>query len=251
MENFAEYLIVFAVGVACGFINIMAGSGSLLSLPVLMGVGLSPHIANATNRIGILLQNMVGSASFYRHKVLPLRSGLKLAIPASIGAVAGAICAVDVSEAVIRWTIVGLLVFMFILVAYSPDKWLKPMGDIPARIRKRDYIIFLAIGFYGGFIQAGLGYFLLAGLVLSIGFDLVSANSLKVFLAFVLTIFALAIFLHSGQVNFPYGISLGLGNMLGGWLGARYAMKCGPRVLRCFLLGMLLFSVIYMIFQIL
>ena len=82
-----NYLLVALVGVLCGFINILAGSGSLISLPILMGFGLSPHVANATNRIGILLQNLVGSASFAKQKVLPVREGLVLAIPASIGSI--------------------------------------------------------------------------------------------------------------------------------------------------------------------
>jgi uncharacterized protein len=243
-----SYLIIAFVGVLCGFINILAGSGSLISLPILMGFGLSPHIANATNRIGILLQNMVGSVSFAKQNVLPVKEGLVLAIPSCIGSIVGAYMAVDAREDVIRWMIVCLLVVMFILVIYSPSKWLRPPNDTPTKVRHRDYIIFTAIGFYGGFIQAGLGYFLLAGLVLSMGNDLISANSLKVFLAFVLTIFALAIFFYNGQVNLPYGISLGVGNMVGAWLGAKYSVRWGAKVIRLFLLGMLLFSVTYMAF---
>ena len=242
-----NYLLVALVGVLCGFINILAGSGSLISLPILMGFGLSPHVANATNRIGILLQNLVGSASFAKQKVLPVREGLVLAIPASIGSIVGAYMAVDAHEDVIRWMILCLYAVMFFLVFYGPNKWLRPKSDQPLRLRPRDIIIFTAIGFYGGFIQAGLGYFLLAGLVLSIGNDLITANALKVFLAFVLTIFALAIFFYNGQVNLPYGISLGIGNMVGGWVGAKYAIRWGAKVIRYFLLGMLIFSVVYMI----
>lgn len=245
--EFASYLFIALVGVVCGFINILAGSGSLISLPALMAFGLSPQVANATNRIGILLQNLVGSVSFSRQNVLPLKEGLILSVPACIGSIVGAYMAVDISGDVIRWTIVGLLVFMFFVVIYSPERWLRPKSDTPLKIHPRDYIIFTVIGFYGGFIQAGLGYFLLAGLVLSVGNDLISANSLKVFLAFVLTIFALAIFFFHGQVNLPYGISLGIGNMVGGWIGAKYSVKWGAKVIRYFLLGMLLFSVTYMV----
>jgi uncharacterized membrane protein YfcA len=241
-----EYIIVALVGIICGFVNILAGSGSLITLPVLMSFGLTPHVANATNRIGILLQNMVGSASFAKQKVLPVKEGLMLAVPASIGSIVGALMAIDASEATIKWMIIALLILMIFLVIYSPEKWLKPPSGAPMQVRWYHYLIFTAIGFYGGFIQAGLGYFLLAALVLSIGNDLVTANSLKVFLAFILTIFALAIFFYNGQVNLPFGISLGIGNMVGGWLGAKYSVKWGPRVIRYFLLGMLLFSVTYM-----
>lgn len=241
-----EYIIVALVGIICGFVNILAGSGSLITLPVLMSFGLTPHVANATNRIGILLQNMVGSASFAKQKVLPVKEGLMLAVPASIGSIVGALMAIDASEATIKWMIIALLILMIFLVIYSPEKWLKPPSGVPMQVRWYHYLIFTAIGFYGGFIQAGLGYFLLAALVLSIGNDLVTANSLKVFLAFILTIFALAIFFYNGQVNLPFGISLGIGNMVGGWLGAKYSVKWGPRVIRYFLLGMLLFSVTYM-----
>jgi Predicted permeases len=249
--EFVHLLLIAIVGILCGFINIMAGSGSLISLPALMAVGLSPHVANATNRVGILLQNIVGTASFSKQKVLPFKQGLLLAIPTSAGSIAGAYFAVDASASLIRWTIVGLLVCMFFMVIYSPDKWLKPKPDVPVNIRLRDYLIFTVVGFYGGFIQAGIGYFLLASFVLSLGNDLITANALKVFLVLILTIFALAIFFYNGQVNIPVGICLGLGNMVGGWLGAKYAVRWGAKIVRFFLLGMLIFSIAYMVLTLL
>jgi len=92
-------------------------------------------------------------------------------------------------------------------------------------------VLFL-IGIYGGFIQAGVGIFLLAGLVLGIGYGLVNANALKVLIVFVFTIFALIVFVINGQVLWGIGILLAIGNALGGWVAAHMAVERGAGFVR-------------------
>ncbi|RME71099.1 MAG: sulfite exporter TauE/SafE family protein, partial [Chloroflexi bacterium] len=79
------YLAIIAAGFVAGFINTLAGSGSLVTLPLLIFAGLPANVANGTNRVAILLQNVVGVSSFRQQKVLDWRGGLKLALPAIIG----------------------------------------------------------------------------------------------------------------------------------------------------------------------
>jgi uncharacterized membrane protein YfcA len=171
-------LAVIGVGLIAGFINTLAGSGSLLTLPLLMFLGLPANVANGTNRIAILLQNVVGVSSFRQQKVLDFREGLKIGIPAVIGSLLGARIAVHLDDALMEKFIGGLLIGMFFLIILRPNRWLKGReGQSPVKPAWQ-FLIFFLIGIYGGFIQAGVGFFLLAGLVIGAGHELVRANAL-------------------------------------------------------------------------
>ena len=237
-----KILAVIGVGFIAGFINTLAGSGSLLTLPLLMFLGLPPNVANGTNRIAILLQNVVGVSSFKKQKVLDFRDGLKIGIPAVVGSLIGARIAVNLNDAVMERLIGGLLIIMFFLIILKPSRWLKSHEDQAPSKYTWQVIIFFFIGMYGGFIQAGVGFFLLAGLVLGSGFELVKANALKVFIVFLYTPFALLVFILNDDVNYVFGFILAIGNMLGAWVGARVAVKWGAAAVRYFLLVALAFA---------
>lgn len=237
-----KILAVIGVGLIAGFINTLAGSGSLLTLPLLMFLGLPPNVANGTNRIAILLQNIVGVSSFRQQKVLDFKEGLKIGIPAVIGSLIGARIAVNLNDAFMERAIGALLILMFFLIILKPNRWLKGREDQSPVKLVWQAVIFFAIGIYGGFIQAGVGFFLLAGLVLGTGFELVRANALKVFIVLLYTPFALAVFILNDDVNYVFGFILAIGNMLGAFLGARVAVKWGAPAVRIFLLVALFFA---------
>ena len=233
-----EYYLVIAVigiGFIAGFINTVAGSGSLLTLPLLMFLGLPANVANGTNRIAILLQNVVGITSFRQQKVLSFRDGLRAGIPAAAGSFAGASIAVRIDDEVMGKVIGFLLILMFLLIIFRPARWTgeEKAKAIPFWLQA---VIFFLIGIYGGFIQAGVGFFLLAGLVLGAGMDLVRANAVKVFVVFLYTPLALVVFMVHHQVDYRLGLLLAAGNMAGAFAGSRMAVKWGARVVRYFLL---------------
>ncbi len=241
-----EWYIILAVigaGFLAGFINTLAGSGSLITLPLLMFIGLPANVANGTNRIAILLQNVVGVGSFKQQKVLDTRMGLWLALPAVIGSLLGAQIAIELNEEVMEKTIAGLLIVMFFLILYKPQRWVKGQaGHVKAKPSVLQFVIFFLIGIYGGFIQAGVGLFLLAGLVLGAGVNLVKANALKVFIVLLYTPFALAIFFMNDQVDWKIGLILAIGNMLGAFVASRFAVNWGPKYVRYILLAVVLIS---------
>lgn len=239
------YLVIAVIGVGfmAGFINTLAGSGSLLSLPMLMFLGLPANVANGTNRIAILLQNVVGVGSFRQQKVLNTRMGFWLALPAVIGSLIGAQVAIELNEELMEKVIGGLLIAMFFLILYKPARWVKGQaGHVRAKPNLLQFIIFFFIGIYGGFIQAGVGLFLLAGLVLGAGVDLVRANAMKLLIVLIYTPFALAIFFLNDQVNWKVGLILALGNMLGAFVASRFAVSWGAKYVRYILLVVILGS---------
>ena len=154
------------VGFVSGFINTLAGSGSLVTLPLLIVLGLPANVANGTNRIGILVQTVVSVATFHRRRALQPFGTTAIVLPAVVGAAVGAELAVDLDEAVLRRTIGALMLVMLAVVLLRPRRWLEVRADRdPASLWLR-VPLFFAIGVYGGFIQAGVGIFLLAVLVI-------------------------------------------------------------------------------------
>jgi uncharacterized membrane protein YfcA len=237
------YPILVLAGILTGFINTLAGSGSLITLPLLMFIGLPANVANGTNRIGILLQSAVGAASFRQGRVFEYREGLWLALPATAGSLIGAIAAVNLSSKVMEAIIGGLLLFMFFMVLYKPEKWItEKAGTISGRPKFWQLVIFFFIGLYGGFIQAGVGFILLAGLVLGAGVNLTKANALKVFIVFVYTLVAIVVFIMNRQVNYLAGFVLASGSMVGAYIATKFAIRSGPRIVRVILLVIILVS---------
>ncbi len=239
------YIIILVVGagIIVGFVNTLAGSGSLLTLPLLMFLGLPANVANGTNRIGILLQSLVATASFRQKKVLELEKGTIMALPAVAGAVIGAMLAVNMTELVMERIIGVLLFIMFFVILYKPERWIKGHeGEANVKPGLLRYVIFFFIGLYGGFIQVGIGLFLLAGLVLGAGYDLVKANALKVLIVLLFTPLALVVFIVNSQVDYLLGIMLAAGNMAGAYLATRFAVKWGPVFVRYVLLVVVFLS---------
>ena len=178
-DNSMLYLVL--LGFASGFINMFAGGGSMLVVPFLIFLGLPPHVANATNRVAIFLQNIVSTATFRQKKILNFKTDYPLLLPTTLGSILGAFTAVDIQAAVLQKMIGGLLVVMFFMILLDPNTWVKSnIEKAKARHPWVRFLIFLGIGFYGGFIQIGVGFFMLGGLVLGCGYDLLKANALKI-----------------------------------------------------------------------
>jgi uncharacterized membrane protein YfcA len=225
-------LLLFGVGLVAGTLNVVAGGGSLLTLPVLIFLGLPAAVANGTNRVAILVQNIVATADFRRRGVLPVRLALLCAGPALLGSVLGARLAVGMDDELFRRVLAGVMLMVVVVMVVDPAKRLKMD---PARLGPvRGLALaatFLVVGFHGGFIQAGVGFVIITGLLVH-GLDMVRINAVKVAVVLVFTVAALAVFVRHGQVDWLLGAVLAAGNAAGGWFGARLTVTRGHAWLR-------------------
>lgn len=239
-------LAVIGVGFVAGVINTVAAGGSLLTLPLLIiPLGIPSTNANAINRIAILLQNIIAVRRFQQKNVLDLRTDYSIAVPAVAGSLAGAFIATIISAPAMDTAIGVVMLIMFLVVLVDPNSWVKDRKDQPPLKRWFQYFIFFLIGIYGGFLQAGVGFFLLTGLVLGCGFELVKANAIKVLIILLYTPFALGIFIWSGLLTWHYallGLLLAAGNMAGAFVGVHIAVKWGAKFLRYMLLAAILLA---------
>ncbi len=216
-----------AVGFVSGFLNILAGGGSLLTLPMLIFIGLPAATANGTNRVGVLVQNIAAIASFRRQKVLPLRLALICTAPSLLGAWLGARWAVEIDERTFERLLAFIMVGALVFTVIDPMKHRRTEEAhfTPARLALLLGSFFF-IGIYGGFVQAGVG-FLIIPLLMAFGFDLVRTNAVKIVVILLFTVPALAVFAYHGQVDWVLGLALAAGNGTGGWLASRMAVKKG------------------------
>lgn len=242
-----EIILIIIAGIFVGFINTLSGGGSVISLSLLILLGLPANIANGTNRISIFFQTFSSVGSFTRQKMFDNLRPVWLGIPATAGSVLGACLAVDVNAKVIEIAMAVAMVLMVFFLFYKPDKWMKENPSLLAKpVRWWQYVIFFFVGLYGGFIQVGVGYFLLMALMLGIGYDLVKANAVKNLIVFFYAIFALLVFIIDGKVNYLYGLILSVGSIIGALLASYLAVKKGGGFIR----AVILLSVLLTILQI-
>ncbi|MCX6284246.1 MAG: sulfite exporter TauE/SafE family protein [Bacteroidetes bacterium] len=245
--SFTEIIVIIVAGIFVGFINTLSGGGSVISLSLLVILGLPAGIANGTNRISIFFQTLSSVSSFTKQKMFTDLRPVWLGIPATIGSVLGAVLAVDVNGKVIEIAMILAMILMAFFLFYKPDRWLK---ENPALLQRRlrwwQFAIFFVVGFYGGFIQVGVGYFLLMALVLGTGYDLVKANAVKNLIVFFYAIFALAVFVINGQVHYMYGLLLSAGSVIGALIASYFAVKKGAGFIR----AVIILSIILTVLQI-
>lgn len=218
-------LLLFASGFAAGVLNVIAGGGSFLTLPVLIFLGMPSAMANGTNRVALLLQNVTAVWSFSRHRVVDWQLTRRLAPAVVVGAALGSWAALQVGDVAFRRILATL---MLAITLYT---LLDPLGGrsgdrTPAVGRLGMAAIFFAIGIYGGFIQAGVGFFLLAGTTLA-GLDLVRGNAVKVLLVLIWTPVTLAVFGGAGMIDWGAGLAMGAGSVAGSLLGVRLTVLRG------------------------
>jgi len=247
MPEWAVVPVLFLVGVVSGALNVVAGGGSFLTLPVLIFLGLPASVANGTNRVGIWLQNAGAVWGFDRHRVLAWRWAAWAAVPATAGAALGTWGALVVSDEAFRKTLAFLMVAISLWTLLDPfgrraaetgDRAVPggpvptgslPGGSFPAGARRWALVAgFFAVGAYGGFVQAGVGFLILAVTTLG-GLDLVRGNAVKVLSILAFTTLSLAIFVWQGKVDWPLGLALAAGSLAGGQLGVRLTVLKGHR----------------------
>ena len=220
------YLLALLAGIVAGVINTLAGSGSLITLPMLIFLGLPANVANATNRVGVILQNVVGITAFHRGGKLHLAGVRWLVPPAVAGAVVGAFVAKSLKAEAMNTAIGVVMVLMLGVVLLNPERWLRSRSEVkPGRPGIGFLALFFGLGVYGGFIQAGVGVFLLAAMVLGLGYTLVDANGIKLVIVLSFALVSLAIFASGGQVHWALGVLMACGQGVGAWLAARFAVK--------------------------
>jgi len=239
------HALLVASGFFAGFINTVAGAGSALTLPVLMFSGVDAAVANATNRVAVVVQTVGGTMGFHQRGVRPWRDCLAVVPALTAGGLTGAWAALRISPFGLQGVFGGLFVVLAVLLLAKP-RWLVPPTPEPGEARPHArtplaQLLFFATGVYGGFVQAGVGIPLLLLLVRFVGLDLVAGNAAKTVLTVTFTVAALLVFQGAGAIDWVRGVEVAFGSLLGSLVGVEAAIRLGvEHIRRAVVIGLLL-----------
>jgi uncharacterized membrane protein YfcA len=237
-------LLLAGAGYLAGFINTIAGGGSMLTLPAFMMLGLPADIANGTNRVGILLQSIAGTRGFYKAGKLAPDTVVPTLIPTLAGSLAGSLLASYLPVSWLKPALLGTMLAMAILMLLQPSVVAPPPGTPAYALRDRPlaWLGLFAAGLYGGFVQAGVGFILIAALAGGLRYDLVRTNALKMAITAALTLVALGVFIARDQVWWIPGLLMAVGTVMGALTSVKFAIAVPQSVLKWVLFAMVLLS---------
>ena len=245
-----QAITLILVGTVAGFINVIAAGGSMITVPVMVFMGIPGPVANGTNRIAILAQNITAVITFFRKGYSDFKLSLTLALCALPGAVAGAFIGTRLEGAWFNRTLAVIMLAIMVITATRKETQVNASDEVEIS-RKRlvaGHLLMVVAGFYGGFIQIGVGFILIPILSRVLGLDLVRTNMHKVFIIGSYTTVALIVFISQVEILWILGICLAIGNSIGAWLGAHMTIRKGEKTIKLILnivLGLFIIKLLF------
>lgn len=228
-----DYALLAAAGFASGWINVLAGGGSMFNVAALVFLGLPGPVANGTNRIAIVAQCVAAITEFRRKGFSDFRLSASLAAAASVGAFFGAKAGVQLEGEWFERTVALVMIAVALVMAFDRGAADDPARKTaPAKNLLLGHALMVGAGFWGGFIQIGVGFLQMPILYRVMGLDLVRVNMHKVFIALCFTLVALLVFAAEVPIAWEAGLALAVSNAVGGWAGARATMLRGAKFIK-------------------
>lgn len=245
-----QMALLVAVGIASGFLNVVAGGGGLLTVPTMVFMGMPGPVANGTNRIGVLAQSIASVIAFARSDFRDFKLSLSLSLCAIPGAVIGAFLGVNLEGVWFNRSLALIMLGVMLIMHFDRKGGASKIGHQPTRRQLlHGHLLMIGVGFWGGFIQLGVGFIIMPVLNRVMGLDLVRTNMHKVFIVAIYTVVALLVFASQLELFWIVGLILALGNAIGGYLGAHFSINKGERMIRLVLNMVLVVFVIKLLFD--
>ncbi len=241
------------VGVAVSFINAIAGGGGILSFSIMLFLGMPASLANGSNRLGILLGSAGSTYTFHRQGNMQWRLGLRAAIPAALGSMLGAWLAVKLPERLFN-PILAMIIISVVIATVKRQTKMKVKSEIEKPYLSNSFLALMAyaaVGFYGGFLQIGIGFIMMYVFGQFGRLNIFQINAIKAFTAFLYSLAAILFFAAASKINWPVAVLLAVGNLFGGILGSHWQVKKGEKWVNRFLIIMGLVSASKLIWDIL
>lgn len=236
-----QFIILFIIGIAVGFINVIAGGGSVFVLPFLIFMGLDTTTANGTNRLGIFMQTFSAVKTYKKDLKEEYPISWKMSLITIPGAIVGTLTAVKITGEVFEFILGIVMIFVMLSMVFnfkiSNNK--EELLKMPLIM----YPVMFLVGFYGGFIQVGIGFILMFVVNKILHKNLVKTNFHKSFIVMVYTVPSLLIFIYNGNMNLLLGLILGIGSSIGSYAAVKISISKGDKIIKpILLLSMLLIA---------
>ncbi len=248
MTAYWQWPLLFATGLAAGFVDSIAGGGGLITLPVLLSFGLAPKEALGTNKLQATFGSGSAAAHYAAAKAVPLRACARGFCYTLVGAALGAVVVQQVDPTFLRRAIPVLLVVVAGYVLLKPR-----LGCFDVRPKMShagfDLVFGLALGFYDGFFGPGTGTFWTMAYMLRLGFNMTRATGYTKVMNFASNLSSLVLFLIGGQAYFAIGLTMGIGQLLGARIGSRMVIARGTRFIRPVFLAVVLLLTLKLLYD--
>ena len=238
-----DVLIISIIGFLAGIINVMAGGGSLLTMPLLIFLGLDSVTANGTNRVAIFFQNISSIHGFRSKGVKVGIYGVYLGVAALLGAIVGSKMAIQIDHQVFNRILAVVMILVVVMTLINPAlKSTEKLAEgyfterITGKYKFLGIFAMFFVGIYGGFIQAGSGLFIMAALTFINRFTLLKSNAAKAVITLIYTLSALSVFILDGKVEWLYGLTLAVSMSIGAWLTSRWSSGSGEKYIKYFMI---------------
>jgi uncharacterized membrane protein YfcA len=226
-------LLLFFTGLFAGTVDAIAGGGGLISLPVLLSIGMPPHMAFGTNKLQGTIGTFAAAMKYYRHGYISLKKAYLGIIFGLLGAILGAVTAQVVHSELLRQIIPVLLFCVFIYTVCSPK-----LGVQDNQAKMSEFLFYLifgfALAFYDGFLGPGTGSFWVFALTFFLGYNLLKATAYTKIFNLNSSFIAMICFAIGGNIDYRLGLTMAMGQIIGGRLGAHFAITKGARLIRPF-----------------
>ena len=242
------FALLSITGLAAGFINTVAGGGSLLTMPAMIFFGIPPTSANGSLRPAILFQNIIACWKYGQAGLIPWRQIRPMLPPVLVGTALGAGITAQISHENTKLILGAALIISlsFLLLPNRAITQSHPKKDSWVKLGKP--LALLTVGLYGGAIQAGVGYLILGTLNKLFNIPLREANIIKVTLVVLYTPLAIIFFIKEGQIVLWASVTLAISQGLGAWLGATFNLKGSEQWLRGIVVTFIVFSILKLLF---
>ncbi len=231
MAELGVFLILVAGGAVAGFLNVLAGGGSALTIPLLIFMGYDATVANGSNRIAIQVEALMAVATFRHNRQSDFPLSIKLALMTLPGGILGAFYAVKIDDALFT-RILGLVMILIVLSLLLPKQKIVEHARTHHWKGWLAWPVMFGVGFYGGFIQAGVGFVIMATLLHLFSMKLTDVNMHKVFIVMVFTVPAVIMFIATGNIDWFAATALSIGMAAGTWIAVKASIRGGERIIR-------------------
>jgi len=244
--QFKQAIILLFAGVIAGVLNAAAGGGSFISFPLMMFTGVPPVEANASNTVALWPGLASGVASYAPHLQVPWRLLVPLGISSILGGLAGALLLVKTPQRTFFHLVPWLLLGATVLFTFGNRLRSMATGTRnTSAVENTSWLAILlacllqlAVGTYGGYFGAGIGFVMLGMMTLLGMRDIHVMNALRITLAAAINGVAVVTFIATGAVFWAQCLAMMAGALSGGWFGAQYAQKADPRTVRWFIIAL-------------
>lgn len=230
-------LLLFMTGLLAGTVDAIAGGGGLISMPVLMSIGLPPHIAFGTNKLQGSIGTMVAARRYWRAGWISSRDVYPGIAFGLLGAATGAVVNQIISGDILKQIVPVMLLIIFVYTVLSPR-----LGHTDRNPRMRSWLFYLVFGFalafYDGFFGPGVGAFWVFLLMFFLGYNLIKATAYTKVFNLNSNVVALVCFAAGANIDYKIGLCMAAGQLIGGQIGASLAISKGAKLIRPLFLTM-------------